>query len=67
MKLYTLKQGDRFKLIDKSTGTYVKGSDGEDAVLIFNKVDGMYAQCFYHSNLEYIAAYLEVDKLEYVK
>lgn len=64
MKLYTLKQGDRFKLVDESTGTYIKGSDGEDAILIFNKVDGMYAQCFYYSNLEYISAYLEVEKLD---
>lgn len=62
-KLYELKPNTNFKIIYHQTPNeieFAKGSDGKDAILVFHKLDGMYAQCFYHKSLELITAYTDV-------
>lgn len=63
VKLYGLKPNTKFKIVKRQTPyeiEFVKGSDGDDAILVFHRVDGMYAQCFYHNSLELITAYSDV-------
>lgn len=63
LKTYQLKPNTKFKIVYHKTPDnveFVKGSDGDDATLVFHRVDGMYAQCFYHNSLELIAAYSDV-------
>ena len=54
MKLYELKQGDKFKLSNVG------------GMFEFIKVDGMYAQVLLKGELEYIACFTEVILLENV-
>lgn len=63
LKLYQLKPNTKFKIVTGRTSRsleFVKDSNGNEAILVFHKVDGMYAQCFYHNSLELIAAYTNV-------
>lgn len=66
-KLYNLSPNTKFKIAYHQTSgeiKFAKGSDGNDAILVFHKLDGMYAQCFYHKSLEIIAAYTDVVIVE---
>lgn len=66
-KLYNLTPNTKFKIVYHQTPDeikFTKGSDGNDAILVFHKLDGMYAQCFYHKSLELIAAYTDVVIVE---
>ena len=62
-KLYNLTPNTKFKIVKRRTPyeiEFVKGSNGNDAILVFHRVDGVYAQCFYHNSLELIDACTDV-------
>jgi hypothetical protein len=65
MKLYDLKRGDKFKIIDEETRVPPSSLEAnKEATYTYTHVDGMYAPCEgTDGERYYFAAWTEVEKV----
>jgi hypothetical protein len=62
MKLYELKHGDRFKIIDDDPKVPVASPKAElDKVYLFSHIDGMYSYCKDGDDIVHFAAWTEIE------
>ena len=52
MKIYELKRDNKFKIV------------GEETILKFLKMDGMYAQCLVGENLVFLSGNTNIEKVK---
>lgn len=66
MKLYDLKQGDKFRVIDDSPKVPVGAPNAEEnKVYLFSHLDGMYSYCKDGDKVVHFAAWTEVEMIDY--
>ena len=65
MKLYDLKRGDKFRIIDEETNVPPAAPDpNNEATYTYTHIDGAYAPCQGSDNESYyFAAWTEVEKV----
>jgi hypothetical protein len=64
MKLYDLKHGDFFRIIDEETKVPPAAPQAEkDKTYWFGNVDGMYSYCKDGDDIVHFAAWTEVEKV----
>jgi hypothetical protein len=62
MKLYDLKRGDKFIIIDENPKVPVASAEAEpDKVYLFSHIDGMYSYCKDGDDVVHFAAWTEVE------
>jgi hypothetical protein len=62
MKLYDLKRGSKFRIVDDETKVPVGAPEAEaDKVYWFGHVDGMYSYCKDGDDVVHFAAWTEVE------
>ena len=66
-KLYELKQGDHFHLLEDPAIPPCADQGDKDLVYKFTHVDGMYAPCHdtTHNHRYYFAAWTDVEKVDH--
>ena len=65
MKLYELKKGDRFRIIDEEPRVPPDAPEAEyDKVYWFGSIDGMYSYCKDGDELVHFAAWTEVERVD---
>jgi len=65
MKLYDLKKGDKFRIIDEEPRVPPGAPEAEpDKVYWFGSIDGMYSYCKDGDNLVHFAAWTEVERVD---
>lgn len=65
MKLYDLKHGDKFRIIDDNPKVPVASAEADcDKVYWFGNVDGMYSFCKDGDDVVHFAAWTEVERVE---
>jgi hypothetical protein len=64
MKLYDLKNGDKFRIIDDETKVPVCAPQADaDKVYWFGSIDGMYSYCKDGDEVVHFAAWTEVERV----
>ena len=64
MKLYDLKKGDKFRIIDEEPRVPVCAPEADaDKVYWFGHVDGMYSYCKDGDEVVHFAAWTEVERV----
>ena len=65
MKIYELKHGDIFKIIDDDPKVPVASAKAEpDKVYWFGHIDGMYSYCKDGDDVVHFAAWTEVERVD---
>ena len=65
MKLYDLKRGNKFRIIDDETKVPVGAPEADaDKVYWFGSIDGMYSYCKDGDQLVHFAAWTEVEVVD---
>lgn len=65
MKLYDLKKGDKFRIIDDEVKVPVAHAEPEEGkVYWFGHIDGMYSYCKDGDQLVHFAAWTEVERVD---
>ena len=65
MKLYELKKGDRFRIIDEEVRVPPAHPEVDvDKVYWFGSIDGMYSYCKDGDDVVHFAAWTEVERVD---
>lgn len=65
MKLYDLKKGDKFTIIDEEVKVPVAHAEPEAGkVYLFGHIDGMYSYCKDGDDVVHFAAWTEVERVD---
>jgi hypothetical protein len=65
MKLYDLKHGNKFRIVDNETKVPLASAEAEpDKVYWFGHLDGMYSYCKDGDSVVHFAAWTEVERID---
>lgn len=65
MKLYELKKGDKFRIVDEEPRVPVGAPDAEyEKVYWFGHIDGMYSFCKDGDEVVHFAAWTKVERVD---
>ena len=64
MKLYDLKKGDKFRIVDDNAKVPVASAEADkDKIYWFGHIDGMYSYCKDGNDVVHFAAWTEIERV----